>query len=161
MTGKLPEGKIALFSVLIHEFSTAVKNSILYSPGHPVFEFSVRNVKESFERWFTDEKKIEIGISPDNLLLNGEYVKKKDELFGEIADYLHRRGIIALSVTQGVDAHELADFFQLLKKDGDTIRREGGIAKNVSSLSHISVKEIDYSSLLTSAKGKVTQEMIF
>ena len=93
MIMKLSDQQITLFDNLIRELSTAIKNSILYSAGHPVFEFSVKNFKSSLNKWLEKEKRLDIGISPDNLLLNGEYVKKKDELYKEVADYLEEKNL--------------------------------------------------------------------
>lgn len=158
MKAKLSEQQVTLFDNLVRELSTAIKNSILYSAGHPVFDYSVKNFKESLSKWFEDQEHLDISVSPENLLVNGEYVKKKDELYREVADYLHRRGILSLSVVRGIEQGELTDFFTFIKNDVEAIRKDGGIAKKTKSLSHIKLKEIDYTSLLGSAKEKVTHE---
>ena len=87
----------------------------------------------------------------------GVEVEDKETLFGEVAGYLHTRGIVSLSILKGVDKNELVEFFKVIKQDAKIIRKEG-ILKYLPPLVHIKLKKLDYSSLLGSAKEEVTVE---
>jgi len=49
-------------------------------------------------------------------MLNGAFVKEADDLYGDVAGHLHKKGIVAISLTRGVDTAELLRFFSFLKK---------------------------------------------
>jgi len=152
MKEDLRKEKIELCDSLIKSLGLALKNSALYPPDHPAFISSIESFKSILDKWLINGEKLEIGISPDNILLNGTFVKKTGDLYGEVADNLHKKGLIALSFTSDSDPAELLRFFSFLKNDAKVIAEKGGIAKNVGALATLIIKETDYSSLLTSAK---------
>lgn len=155
---ELSEEKLKRFNLVVRSLSTAIKDSLLYTPEHPVFNFAMKNLKTSLNKWFLDEGKMNLGISKDNLLLDGLYIKEEDGLYSEVADYLHSKGIITLSILKDVHIDELIEFFKFLKNDAKTIREKGGILKSIPPTPNLKIKEIDYSSLLGSAREQVTAE---
>ncbi|MEA3490158.1 MAG: hypothetical protein U9R44_07500, partial [Candidatus Omnitrophota bacterium] len=82
----------------------------------------------------------------------------KDDVYSEVASYLHSRGIVAISVFKEIDTDELTDFFKFIKNDIKTIREKKGVLKNIPPTPHLQIKEIDYSLLLASAEGMDTAE---
>ncbi len=155
---KLSEEKLKRFNLVIRSLSTAIKDSLLYPSEHPVFNFAMKNLKTSLNKWFLDEDKMNLGISKDNLLLDGLYIKEDYDLYSEVADYLHSKGIITLSILKDIHIDELIEFFKFLKNDAKTIREKGGILKSIPPITNLKIKEIDYSSLLRSARDEVTTE---
>jgi len=155
---ELSKKRSEIFDSVIRSLSTALKNSTLYSPQHPVFNFSLKNLKESLNEWFAEEDSLDLGISHDNLLLKSLYVKESEDLYKEVAEHLHSKGIIAISFMKGIELKELVEFFTFMKNDAQTIRQKGGILKNLPPAPHLAIKEIDYSDLLGSAKERVTAE---
>ena len=154
----LSKEKMNQLDLLIQNLSTTVKNSVLYSESHPVFEFSIKNLKASIEDWLGQEKDLELGISQDNILIGGKYLRESNALYAEVAEHFHSRGVIALYVSKGVEDKELTELFSFLKEDPRVIRKNGGINKNIKKLTHLRIKEIDYSELLASAREGVTEE---
>jgi len=64
----------------------------------------MKNLKTSLDKWFLDEGKMNLGFSKDNLLLDGLYIKEEEDTFySEVADYLHSKGIISLSILKMFD----------------------------------------------------------
>ncbi|MCK4462908.1 MAG: hypothetical protein KAU58_01195 [Candidatus Omnitrophica bacterium] len=155
---ELSKEKLKRFNLVIRSLGTAIKDSLLYTPEHPVFNFAMKNLKTSLNKWFLDEGKMDLGISKDNLLLDGLYIKEEDTFYNEVADYLHSKGIITLSILKDIHIDELVEFFKFLKNDAKTIREKGGILKSIPSTPNLKIKEIDYSSLLGSAREQVTTE---
>ena len=152
MKEKLPKEKIELFDSLIKSLNLALTNSALYPPDHPAFTSSIESFKDILEKWLINEEKLELGISTNNILLNGAFVKEAGAFYGDAADHLHKKGLIAVSFTRGAEANELLRLFSFLKNDAKAISEKGGIAKNVGRMAHVIIKEVDYSALLTSAK---------
>ena len=156
MEKELSKEKLSLFELILHNFSTAIKNSVLYSTDHSVFEFSVKNFLDSLNEWFKFEGSLELGVSHDNVLLSGAFVKGKNELHKEIAEFLHQRGIIAVIFEKGLELKSLLDFFDSVREEPKVIRAKRGIASSLPPDSHIRIKEIDYSLLLGSIGGELT-----
>ena len=151
---ELPKEKDELFHFIIRNLRTALKNSVLYDPGHPVFDFSIKNLKASLDKWLSVYGKIDLGFSEHDLLLGGLYVKSKDEACREIARYMHSRGIVVLSIKNGITEDDLAGFLSFLKNDAKVMREKGGVSKNLKPSPNLTVKEIDYSGILSSAGSK-------
>ena len=158
MEEKLSKEKIGLFDSVIKSLRLTLTNSSLYPPDHPAFISSIESFKYILEKWLTSEERLELGISSNNILLNGAFVKESGNFYSDIADNLHQKGLIAISFMKGIDAAELLRFFSFLKNDAKAISEKGGIAKNVGIMAHLIIKEADYSSLLTSAKTTGTMD---
>lgn len=158
MAESLSKDKLERFDAIARSLSTAIKNVSLYPPGHPNLENSLAACFTALEVWLTEEDRITIGITQDNLLCSGTVVREKSELFASVADFLHQRGVIAFSCLRGVERDELTQFFSSLKGEPKAIAERGGVLKNMSAAAHIIVKEVDYSQLLGSARLAVTKE---
>jgi len=131
---------------------------MFYSAEHPINVFSINNLKSSLDKWFSQKSKIDFGITPNNLFLEGKAVREKDECYGEVANHLHMRGLLALSILKGIRTDELIQFFNLIRQDRKTIYEKGGILKNLPSDVHLNVKEIDYRLLLSNKTEKEESE---
>ncbi|MFH1798986.1 MAG: hypothetical protein ABH844_06625 [Candidatus Omnitrophota bacterium] len=138
--------------------NTAIKNSALYAPGHPSFSGPIEMVQTFLDKWLFSKDKLDLGISRDGLFVNGKEIKSKDFLYSEIADYLHARGIITISIQKGIKLEELIDFFTFIRKDLPAIKEMGEIEKILPKSQHLGLITIDYSGLLGSAKEAVTGE---
>ncbi len=152
MTERLSKEKTGLFDRLIKSLSLALTNSALYPPNHPAFNSSTESFKGILDKWLITEEKVELDISSDNILLNGAFVKEDSDLYSEVADYLHKKGLIAVSFTKGINMTELLQFFSFLKNSSRVVSEKDDIAKNIGTTPHLIIKQVDYSSLLTSAK---------
>jgi len=158
MAESLSKEKLERFDTIARSLSTAIKNVSLYPAGHPILENSLAACLIAFEVWLQDEDRIAIGITQDNLLLDGVIVREKSELFASVADFLHQRGVIAFSCLRGVERIELSGLFASLKGEPKAIAQRGGVLKNMPPAAHIVVKEVDYSQFLGSARLGVTKE---
>jgi hypothetical protein len=155
---KLSEDKLALLDNAIKDFRIAIKNSILYQSDHSICSYSTNNFKLTLDKWFKISDHLDLGIAQTHLFYEGESIGKEDDLYGELARFLHMRGMIALSFSAGLDIEELRKFFDVLKKDRKWIQEKGGLKKNLPELPHIVIKEIDYRSLLKGANDQGASE---
>ncbi|MFH1856995.1 MAG: hypothetical protein ABH836_07245 [Candidatus Omnitrophota bacterium] len=157
METELSKEKEALLYLIIRNLRSAIKNGVLYTPGHPVFDFSVKTLKNSIDKWFLFENSLNLGITHNNILLNGVIVKDKDDFFDEVADFLYRRSINTIVFFKEITFGELIDFFKIIKEDVKVIRQGGGIVKKLFSLPHLKITEIDYSSILTEVNQETAE----
>lgn len=161
MEDKITEGEIKLFDSIVQSLNIAVESSALYSSAHPAVEKAIINFKVHLDDWLLVHESLDVGIASDNLLLQNAFVREKNEVYSQIANYLHQRGVIALRISRGVELKELLDFFSLIVKDAKIIKKSGGIASQISSEGHIFIKEIDYRKFLAgdeSMGAGVTEE---
>jgi HEAT repeat protein len=158
---KITEGEIKLFDSIVRSLNIAVESSALYNPAHPAVEQAVKNFKGHLDNWLSVHESLDTGVASDNLLLQNNFVREKNDLYRQVAGYLHQRGVIALRISRGVELKELLDFFCLIVKDAKLIKRSGGIASQIPSAGHIFIKEIDYRKFLAgdeSTSTGVTEE---
>ena len=153
----MPKEDIYLFSLIIQNLGTVIKNSVLYPASHPIFEFSIKNFKSSLDKWFLEKEKLDIGISPDSILLDGDFVDQKSELYREVGSYLHAQGVSAVTFRKGVSAEELKDMFKFLKKDAKLMREGGSSESVIPQGEHITIKAVDYSLLLEGGEGGLSE----
>ncbi|HPM42886.1 MAG TPA: hypothetical protein PLV52_03575, partial [Candidatus Omnitrophota bacterium] len=146
--------KAAAFDRMIRSLAAAVKNSALYPPGHPSLSESIKSFRSDLLFWLGSSEKLELGIAPNNLLANGEYIKKEgSDLYAEVASYLHQRGLIAVNFRRAVTEEELGAFLNLVKADPKICAESGGISKNMPKSDNITLREIDYRGLLKSYRS--------
>lgn len=157
MKDKSKDGKTEAFDHMMRSLSAAIKNSALYSPGHPSLANSMRSFYEDLQLWFTSSDKLDLGVSPDNLLANGEYIRKEgSDLYAEVGSYLHQHGLISVTFIRGIDEAELERFFNAIRSDPKRCAETGGIAKDLPRSEHLALREIDYSALLKKGSGSGT-----
>jgi len=146
---------------IIRDLSTAIKNSVLYTPDHSICSFSINNFRETLNKWFKEKERIDLGITKDSIFLSGVSFEGKNVRHQEAANYLHLRGIVLVTILKGIEKEELVEFFNHVRKDAKTIRNGGGILKDLPKLPHLQLKEIDYSALLkksTTAGKEISEE---
>ncbi len=146
-----------LFGLIIQNLGTVIKNSVLYPVSHPISEISIKNFKASLDKWFLASDVLDVGISQDSVLLSGEFVDKKNELYREVASHLHSHGISSLCFKKGLATSELTEMFRFLKKDAKLIREGGDPGEIVPVLEHILIGTVDYSTLLEGTGGAVSK----
>jgi hypothetical protein len=152
------EDHIKLFDPIVRNLRITLKNSVFYASEHPINVYSINNFKTSLEKWFDLKNQFHLGVSQDQLFIDGKLIKNNDDCYSEVANYLHTRGLSTLTILKGIQIDELKTFFTFIGQDRKTIREKGGILKNISNSNYLRIKELDYSSLLESASKKVVSE---
>ena len=152
------EEHIKLFDPIVRNLRITLKNSVFYASEHPINVYSINNFKTSLEKWFYLKNQLNLGVSQDQLYIDGNLIENKDDCYSEVANYLHTRGLSTLTFLKGIQIDELKTFFTFIGQDRKTIREKGGILKNISNSNYLRIKELDYSSLLESASKKVVSE---
>lgn len=158
MNKELSKEKLGLFESVIKLFNTSITNNMLYPSGHPLLEFSMKNFKSVLDTWFANEQNFNLSIAQKSLLLNGDVINSPpNEIHKEVATYFHQKGIASISFLKGLDTNQLLEFFKFIKAaEIKTSSQKNDYLKNFPPLTHIKIKGIDYSSLLSSAKQETT-----
>jgi len=147
-------------ATLVHALDSTIQTRSIYPPRHPMLAESVKNTKAALETWFRSEGKLELGFSPKNLLLDGQFIKDENPCFAAVATYFHARGLLALSMTRSVSESEITTLFEALRGTPEAIAEAGGVAGKVRSCAHITIKEIDYSTVLASSRRTAVSDPI-
>ena len=135
-----------------------MKNSVLYPVSHPISELSIKNFKSSLDKWFSKKEVLDIGISPDSILLDGDFVDRKNELYREVGSHIHSQGVSSVNISKGVDSVELTEMFRFLKMDAKLIREGDACETVIPELEHIIIRAVDYSLLLEGEGGGLSED---
>lgn len=150
--------KVALLEAIVRSINNVFRASSMYPPKHPMQLEAAKALNASLESWFRMESKVELGFSPNNILLGAQPIKEKDELFATVATTFHRRGLQAITLSRGVTETETATFFEAAKQTPEAIAAAGGIGKQLRGCPHIRVKEVDYSALLVDSGRNIAAD---
>ncbi|MFH1878725.1 MAG: hypothetical protein ABH883_07965 [Candidatus Omnitrophota bacterium] len=131
---------------------------MLYDSGHPLCTFSSGNFISALEKWLINHENINLGFSEDKVFLDGVCVEDKKGRYVEAASFLHKRGIVSVSVKRGMFKEEIFAFFKAIRVNERELNEKGGILKSLPPLRYLKVKEIDYRDILVSAKEEVATE---
>jgi len=124
-------------------------NAFSYSKDHPYFIKSVANFKTKLETTLSILSPLKIGVTDSGLIADGKNLAKSG-FYDDLARLLHQRKIKSLEIRRGADLQELVQFFSIIAMPQKEIFKNGGISALLlrMQLTHFSVGELDYSSLL-------------
>ena len=137
----------------LDRFDSTTRKSAMYPAGHPMLQESIKGLRAAADEWLNVEPKLVIAFTPDTIRLDGKPVKEKDAMWQSIADYMHRRGLLALSIDRGVTDKELSCLMDAIKDTPEVIAESGGVAQRLRDCAHIKVRESDYRALLASSRS--------
>jgi hypothetical protein len=156
MQDDISKEHLALFSLIVQNLGTVLKNIVIYPALHPISQLSIKNLKNSLDKWFLERERLDLGVSPESVLLNGNFVDKKNLLYRELASRLHGYGLSAVAFKKGLELKELEDMFRFLKEEAGA--KKEGVTGVIPDLCHITIKAVDYSSVLKGDNGGISAE---
>jgi hypothetical protein len=146
-------------SARLTDFARACKAAAravtLYPSSHPAIRVSLARLVEAATRMTTNGS-VQLGVVPDNLLLDGCASPRPDQAVRETGALFHDQMIGLVTLHSSPDAAGWLPFLNLLAKPVDELRAAGGVARlwAASGQRHIELKEIDYADILRERKGK-------
>jgi hypothetical protein len=127
-TGTIPERvDIKALSVLISELNIARRNFRSYPNGHPAIETAFNKVINLYNQLLALNSPVNIGVGKDCLIVDDQPLDKRNLVFQDFAKILYERGIIALTLDQGLNSIELRNFNIILSLKRENITSHGGI----------------------------------
>lgn len=138
----------------LNSLKTALNNSAVYFPGHPIFIRSSEDLKQKCDCLLSFVNPLKIAFSPKSLFVESKTLDKA-KLYEELAGFFHLRKIESLEMRAGLKNEELVSFLSKVSLPAKEILRCGGLGGILAQekVSAISVKTLDYSGLL-SAQGE-------
>ena len=146
-------------AVRLTDFARACKAAAravtLYPPSHPAIRLSLARLVDAASR-VTSQGPVQLGIVPDNLLLDGAASARPDQAVRETAALLHDHMIGFVTLHSSPEPEGWLPFLQLLAKPVDEVRAAGGIARlwAATDRRHLELQEIDYADILREREGE-------
>jgi hypothetical protein len=127
----------------------AARAVTLYPPSHPAIRLSMSRLVDATAR-ITGSGSVRIGVTPDNLLMNGAGAVKPDQAVRETAALFHEHMIGLLTLHTSPDPEGWLPFLLLVAKPLDEIRASGGVSRlwAATGRRHLEITEIDYADIL-------------
>ncbi|RKY27298.1 MAG: hypothetical protein DRP61_04490 [Candidatus Omnitrophota bacterium] len=143
-----PEEKV--LDEFLQAFTLAFRNALTYFKQHPSFIKSVQEIKAKLDKLAYFKKSIDIGISPQALLIDGKYFRKDFSPYRELASFLHKRKVKSIKIECFLDVKNLEELVYSLAF------YSGGVS--FPQLEGVRIEKLDYSQLL-STEGAVPQDI--
>ncbi|MBU1125550.1 MAG: hypothetical protein KKC84_05970 [Candidatus Omnitrophica bacterium] len=136
----------------LRSFKISLNSAALYTRSHPSFIKAAVELKEKMELTVAVCNPLQINVGPAVLVVDDKEFKKKG-FHDELARFLHYRKVRRLQVSAGVTAEEVVSFLAAISLTPKDISASGGIQNILvkDGVAHITIEELDYSSLLSSA----------
>jgi len=127
----------------------AARAVTLYPSTHPAIRLSMSRLVDAAAR-ITGSGSVTIGVTPDNLLINGAGSAKPDQSVRETAAMFHEHMIGILTLHSSPDPEGWLPFLLLVAKPLDEIRASGGVSRlwAATGRRHLDITEIDYADIL-------------
>jgi hypothetical protein len=127
----------------------AARAVTLYPSSHPAIRLSMSRLVDATAR-ITGSGSVAIGVTPDNLLMNGAGATKPDQAVRETAALFHEHMIGILTLHSSPDSEGWLPFLLLVAKPLDEIRASGGVSRlwAATGRRHLDITEIDYADIL-------------
>ena len=135
-----------ILSDFIFELNISRRCVTSYPKGHPVISASMKKVLSLLSTLLEFREEITLGVARDTLIFSKEFLDRKNPVYQDYAKILFHHGIAAFTVVRGLEAEELLRFNEILGRNRDEIREEGGIERAVETaeIRHLRVKIIEY-----------------
>lgn len=128
---------------------TALTNTSVYFPEHPLFIKSIDDLKIKVTKVLDLYGSLKIMIKPDALVI-GELTLSKDHLYQELVDTFHLKKIKSIEIKSQVKAQEVVDFLKIISQSADTLAKDGGVSAKLAKaqITNIVVEKLDYTAVL-------------
>lgn len=132
----------------------AARAVTLYPSTHPAIRLSLARLVDAASR-MTAKGSVQLGVVPDNLLLDGSPSARPDQAVRETAGLLHNHMIGLITLHSSPEPEGWLPFLNLLAKPLDEVRASGGVARlwAATGQRHLELQEIDYADILRERSG--------
>jgi hypothetical protein len=126
-------------SVFLVQFSIALHKHSTYPPGHPQLATALDSVLDRLGDLFREREVLSIGVSKQQLLIEGVATDSANPVLRELAQRLHRQQLGAIRLLRGVTGEELADVLTKLSLELQPGGKALGLqpAEELARLEHI------------------------
>jgi len=134
----------------IKELSLAIKTMGIYPSDHPAIKASVERLHTTMQGLLERSAELRLEIAQKNILVDGQFLDKTNEIFRDFASQLHRRGVSSVTFKKGLSVEELKNFLEVASTEPKMVKKSGGFLRlcQEKKISNIDIAEIDYSKVL-------------
>jgi hypothetical protein len=149
-----------LLSSAIIELNISRKNITLYPVSHPIIEKAVTRAHGILQDLFQTRDMISIGISKDTLIVDQNYLDKKNTVYKDFAQAMNSKNIASVTFRSGLTVNDLNGFLVVTSLSDDALKERGGLQKTLSdeNITGISISEIDYDSFQLTSEDEISQK---
>ena len=139
----------------IKELSLAIKTMGIYPSAHPAIKASVERLYATMEGVLEASPELKLGIAQKNLLVDGQFLDKTNEIFRDFALQFHRRGVASVTFKKDLNVEELRMFLEVASTEPKMLQKSGGFLRlcQEEKISHIDIVEIDYEKVFGVEEG--------
>lgn len=139
----------------IKELSLAIKTMGIYPSDHPAIKASVERLYATMESLFEAFPELKLEIAQKNLLVDGQFLDKTNEIFRDFALQFHRRGVASVTFKKDLNTEELRMFLEVASTEPRVLQKSGGFLRlcQEKKISHIDIVEIDYEKVFGVEEG--------
>ncbi|MBA7475531.1 hypothetical protein ES707_10902 [subsurface metagenome] len=139
----------------IKELSLAIKTMGIYPSDHPAIKSSVERLYATMESLFEASSELKLEIAQKNLLVDGQFLDRTNEIFRDFALQFHRRGVASITFKKDLSVEELRMFLEVAATEPKMLQKKGGFLKlcQEKKISHIDIVEIDYEKVFGVGEG--------
>jgi hypothetical protein len=136
-------------SVFLVQFSIALHKHATYPPGHPSLATALESVLDRLADLLRDRELLSIGISRQQLLIEGVATDPANPVLRELAERLHRQQLGALRLMVGIEANELSEVLTILGPESLASARPLGLrpAEELNRYAHVKLVPMAFDQL--------------
>ncbi|MEO8030646.1 MAG: hypothetical protein ABI765_07345 [Gemmatimonadota bacterium] len=136
-------------SVFLVQLSIALHKHATYPPGHPSLVSALESVLDRLADLLKDREMLAIGISRQQLLIEGVATDPANPVLRELAQRLHRQQLGALRLLSGVEPDELGQVLTILSAESLTGSTPMGLrsAEELNRFPHVKLVPMAFDQL--------------
>lgn len=135
-------------SEFLIELSIALHRHSMYPSGHPSLEPAVAGVVRRAEQLLRSRRTLAFGVARRQLIIDGVATDPDQPVLRRLAETLHRHHLGAISITEGVQADELASALFALSLEPDQAHPLGrGRGADAATWSHVRLHPLTFEGL--------------
>jgi hypothetical protein len=134
----------------------AARAVTLYPSTHPAIRLSLARLADAASR-VTAKGPVTLGVTPDNLFLDGAGSARPDQAVRETGALMHGHLIGLMKMHSCPNPDDWLPFLQILAKPFDEVRASGGVTRLWAAVGqrHLELQEIDYADILREREGQL------
>ncbi|MCJ7822781.1 MAG: HD-GYP domain-containing protein, partial [Armatimonadetes bacterium] len=122
------EGRRVLAEDAVSGLARAMKNVSFYEAGHPMVTDVLKQVEGGLGELLRDEREFVVKFTQGYVVLQEMPIVSPQASIGNLVGACHRRGVQTIVLQRGVDMKELTGLVEVLARDPEEVKAQGGIA---------------------------------
>src|SRR5512139_311004 len=142
---QLSKDEVKSAKTLVQAFLQTVKGYRLYDSSHPILLKYMERLTKAFARYFEELHSFSLQVGDHQLFYHGNVVYESDDVKESLAFVFFKDGIRELRFHRGLEAEELLDFLNVVRRSDAVNRMEDDLVTLLweKDFSHITFATMD------------------